>query len=145
MAVDLAERAIADVRALHEFFVAWFRGDGSMDFSTCERTLGPDFRLINPDGSTDDRRSIIERLKAARGSVPSGFTIEVRQPRAVWQSADAVLLEYVEHQYRNGKTTDRLSTALFTPEAAAPNGVVWRHLQETWIESAGSPRDTKSS
>lgn len=143
MAGDLAERAIADVRDLHAFFVGWFRGDGGLDFSTCERTLGPDFRLINPNGSTDDRRSIIERLRAARGSVPAGFTIEVLQPRVVWQSADAVLLEYVEHQYRGGKTTDRLSTALFTPEPQAPNGVVWRHLQETWIETAGdSPSHT---
>lgn len=145
MALDLAERAIADVHALHAFFVAWFGGDGSMDFSTCERTLAPDFRLINPDGSTDDRRSIIERLKAARGSVPSGFTIEVRQPCTIWQSPDAVLLEYVEHQYRDGKTTDRLSTALFTPEPAAPNGVVWRHLQETWIVPADEgPRNSNA-
>ncbi len=29
-----------------------------------------------------------------------------------------------------------LSTALFTAEAGRPRGVVWRYLQETWMQVA---------
>ena len=137
MADSLADQAIEEVHALHAFFVDWFRGaKGSPeDFSVREASLAADFRLINPDGTIDGRGSIIERLRAARGSASPHFTIEVLQPRVVWQSADAALLEYVEQQYRDGRTTRRLSTALFTPSQAAPHGVAWRHLQETWMLS----------
>ena len=74
------------------------------------------------------------RLLAARGSTSPDFTIETLDARAVWQAGDAALLEYVEQQYRDGRTTRRQSTALFTLAPSAPRGVVWRHLQETWIE-----------
>ena len=48
---------------------------------------------------------------------------------------DAALLEYTEQQYRDGRMTRRRSTALFVANPAAPCGVEWRHLQETWMEA----------
>ena len=143
MADSLADQAIEEIHALHAFFVDWFRGTRASpeDFAVCQASLAPDFRLINPDGTIHDRVSILERLRAARGSASPDFLIEVLQPRVVWQSADAALLEYVERQYRDGRTTIRQSTGLFTPSWAAPHGVVWRHLQETWIDpTGGGPR-----
>lgn len=134
---SLAEKASEEVRALHAFFVAWFRGaNPSADFATCEAVLAPDFRMVTPDGGIHDRRAVIERLRAARGSAPSDFTIDIVQLCVVWKSDDAVLLEFVEQQYRDGRTTSRHSTGLFTHEPAAPRGVAWRHLHETWMLSA---------
>jgi len=94
--------------------------------------------MIGPDGLVHDRGTVIERLRWARGTYPADFRIEVLDPGAIWTREEAVLLEYTEQQYRGGRTNTRRSTALFLPSKAAPRGVVWRHLHETWIEAPRS-------
>jgi len=133
----LAELARREVFALHEFFVAWFRtGVAAADFSQCEAALAPDFRMVSPDGMVNDRAAVLQRLRQARGSQPPDFAIAISGLAPLWQQGDAILLAYVEEQYRSGSTTRRRSTALFTAEPSAPRGVVWRHLQETWMPVA---------
>ena len=131
--LDLAARAIAEARDLHAFFVAWFGGAGDADFRRCEAALAPDFRMVTPDGRLHERPAVIDRLQAARGSAAGDFAIEIVQPAVAWRAGHAVLLEFIERQYRAGRTSDRRSAGLFTDQPGAPNGVVWRHLQETWI------------
>jgi hypothetical protein len=139
MPASIAESACEEVRALHAFFVAWFGGGAGApaDFSACEAALAPDFRMVTPDGEIHDCAAVLDRIKVARGSAAGDFRIDIIEPHAVWQSADAALLGYVERQYRGGRTTSRQSTALFTADSAAPRGVVWRHLQETWKGATG--------
>ena len=133
---DIAGVAWQEVVALHAFFQSWFRSGGEApDFTECERALGPDFSMIGPDGQMHGRDAIIERLRRARGAYPADFRIEVHHPAAIWTRGEAVLLEYTERQYRDGRTDARRSTALFLANAAAPRGVEWRHLQETWLEA----------
>jgi hypothetical protein len=131
---DIAARAIGEVRELHAFFVAWFTGAAGADFQRCEAVLGPDFRMVTPDGRMHDRAAVLDRIRAARGSTASDFAIEILQPSIAWQSDNAVLLEFIEQQYRDGRSFSRCSAALFTDQPGAPNGVAWRHLQETWIQ-----------
>jgi hypothetical protein len=120
--------------ALHVFFAEWFRdAAGTVDFSVCERSLAPDFSMITPDGRMHDRAAVVERIRQARGSAPAGFHIAVLDPRPLWQRADTVLLAYIEQQVGGGRTRRRRSSGLFTRQPAAPHGVVWRHLQETWM------------
>jgi hypothetical protein len=134
----LAELARREVLALHAFFVVWFRpGPAAADFGPCEAALALDFRMVSPDGMVSDRAAVLQRLRQARGSQPPDFAIAIAGIEPLWQQGDAVLLAYVEEQYRSGSTTRRRSTALFTAEPAAPRGVVWRHLQETWMPVAG--------
>jgi hypothetical protein len=134
---DLAVRAIEEAHELHAFFAAWFRaGHGPVpDFRRLEAALADDFRMVTPDGRLQDRATVVERVRAARAGAPDDFRITVREARAVWQAPGAVLLEFVEQQYRGSKGTSRRSTALLTDGPGAPNHVVWRHLQETWIGS----------
>lgn len=133
---DRAGRAVAEVRALHAFFAAWFRGlpQETADFARFEAALAPDFRLIGPDGAVQERDAVIARVRALRASAAPDFAIEILQPEVVWQGADAVLLEFIERQYRADGDADRRSTGLFTDAPGAPHGVVWRHLQETWVD-----------
>jgi hypothetical protein len=134
---DIAIRAIEEAHELHAFFAAWFReGNGPVpDFSRLESALAADFRMVAPDGAVQEREAVIERVRAARGRLPADFRIAVRGAREVWRGEGAVLLEFIEEQYRGGGSTSRRSTALFTDRPGAPNHVVWRHLQETWIGS----------
>jgi hypothetical protein len=132
---SLSDLAWREVVALHAFFETWLQeSELVMDFSEVEAAIGKDFRIISPDGTIEEREAIVSSIRNARGSRGPTFTIAVLDPRAIWASEGAVLLEYTERQYRDGRTTRRRSTALFLASPAAPRGVVWRHLQETWTE-----------
>jgi hypothetical protein len=135
---DLASREIVD---LHDFFGVWLRPSMATDvgpvpdLDRLERVLAPEFRLIGPDGTIRERGAVVAWISAARGSRPADFRIAVEAIAPVWQASEAVLLEYVETQYGQGKTTRRQSTVLIGRAPAAPLGVAWLHLQETWLHS----------
>lgn len=139
---EIAELARNEVVALHAFFVAWFLGqDDAPDFATCEHAFAPDFRMVTPDGTVHDLVETLARIRGAHGTAKPGFRIDILDPRPVWAGDGAVLLEYVEQQYRDGRSTRRRSTGLFIIDPSAPRGVKWRHLQETWIEAAQATND----
>ena len=133
----LPDLAIGEIVRLHDFFAAWFTAtpDAAIDFADCERAFAPDFRMIGPDGRIATMPGIVAWLRDARGTRQDGFSIAIHETRCVWQQGDAVLMEYVEEQTQAGETTRRQSCALFMRAHAAPGGVVWRHLQETWLQA----------
>jgi hypothetical protein len=132
---SLADRAAEEVRALHENFVGLFTGR-SKDHARCAAALAADFWMISPEGLCLDRDRVLKGIAAA--TAPPDFRISIEGIRIIGEFRDSVLLHYIEEQYRDLQTTRRLSTALFTAEARAPLGVVWRYLHETWMrDSAG--------
>ena len=133
MSLGLAAMATAEVRDLHAFFAVWFRvGVPHPDFGRLEKALAPGFRMVTPDGQLRERQAVIEAVRGARDSRPADFAIVIADPHPVFETAGMVLLEFIEEQYRDGGTTRRRSTALFTPDVSAPRGVLWCHLHETW-------------
>ncbi|HWT96116.1 MAG TPA: hypothetical protein VN229_00820 [Terriglobales bacterium] len=144
---DLLDQARREVIELHDFFMAWFRPvtveTAALELRRCDEALAPDFRQIAPDGQVHARDPLLQRLAAARGCRPDGFVIEVEDIRPVWQNDAAILLDYVERQYCHEPSkagaasgeTRRRSTAFFTLSTTAPQGVAWRHLQETWLQA----------
>jgi hypothetical protein len=135
----LLASAMTEVRSLHEAFEELLTGR-NRDLGRCASALAMDFSMVAPDGSKLDREAVLGALSAAAAS--PDFRIRVKDLSPIWEAEDSVLLQYVEEQYRDGRTTRRLSTALFTAEAGAPCGVVWRYLQETWMQVA-APRQEK--
>jgi hypothetical protein len=136
MTERLADLAIREVVELHDCFRAWLKPhNGSvLDPARFERALAPEFRLVGPDGRVRDRETIIAWLHHLKGGRGADFGMEVSEFRPVWQQGDAILLEYVETQYLQGKTTQRQSTALLKRAPDAPIGIAWMHLQETWLQ-----------
>ena len=78
------------------------------------------------------RAQIMEGFKKA--TARADFRIAIHDIRTIREDGESVLLQYIEEQYRDGETTRRLSIALFETASQAPLGVVWRYLQETWID-----------
>ena len=136
MSDDLVDLVIQEVVALHDFFGVWLRpgGGSGVEPPHFERSLAPGFRLIGPDGSGRDRATIVAWLHSMRGSRGADFRMAVSGFREVWSQGDAILLEYVETQYLQGKTTKRQSAALLCRAPWAPIGIAWLHLQETWLQ-----------
>jgi hypothetical protein len=118
----LLASAMTEVRSLHEAFEDLFTGR-SRDFGRCAKALAMDFSMVAPDGSRLDRGAVLGALSTASAS--PGFRIRIKDLTPIWEAEDSVLL-----------------TALFTAEAGAPCGVVWRYLQETWTQVA-APRQEK--
>lgn len=128
----LAEAAEAEIKRLHAYLVPLFTGR-QHDVGPCADAFADRLSMITPDGAVFDRPGILANL--ANATAAEGFSIAIRDVQLIWESDKAVLLRYVEEQYRDGETTRRLSSALFIVDEKAPLGVAWRHLHETWQET----------
>lgn len=136
--VACAQREVVD---RHAFFANWFTGradEGAM--RETEAAFAPTMVMIAPDGSILSRAEVIAAIAGARGRSADGFSIEVDAFSVLYEGESAVLIAYRERQFGAGARSPRRSTALFTPSAGAVNGVVWRHVHETFIaDSPGDP------
>ncbi|MEM8550877.1 MAG: hypothetical protein AAGF45_00720 [Pseudomonadota bacterium] len=132
---DLETAAIKEVIDRHDGFVTWFtgRGDNAV-MEAMEAVFPPGMVLISPDASVCPYERLIPMLRDARGKRDRDFAITIDAPKIIWSAQDTVLVEYIERQVIGGEATARRSTALFTRADGTPNGVVWRHVHETWID-----------
>jgi hypothetical protein len=133
---ELAARAIDEVVELHRFFEAWMGPAGAGDILRLAEALGPGFEMIVPSGKLFAREAVIAMVAGARGkrgTAARPFTIRIDDATAIPLGPEHSLVRYIERQ--DGDTdgpTARWSTALFRAAPAAPLGVVWLHLHETW-------------
>ena len=127
----------AEIETLHAFFVEWYTGTTDDDaIARLERALAPDFEMVTPDGTRLDRDSVIEDVRVSyERDEPGTFAIEIRNVEVIEQLDGYALVRYEEWQETDDGATGRLSTVLFRDEAAAPGGLEWVDLHETWIEA----------
>ncbi len=128
----------AEVAGLHRFFVGWMTGAVARDAATYARFTGAvadGFALISPGGTVTEREALIAELEAAHGQ-RAAFDIWIEDCRCRFTAGDLCLITYEEWQQTGETKTGRLSTALFRRRAAAPNGVEWLHVHETWLPGA---------
>ena len=133
---SLFASAKAEILERHAFFMRWFTqpSAGAAEFRLCETAFDRKFGMVTPDGKPHGRAEVLRRLRKAKASIEISFEISIEEVREQWSSDDAVFVGYVEAQAIGGRRTRRRSSALFEKSAAAPNGVAWRRLHETWIE-----------
>ena len=134
---SLEDRCRAEVVELHEFLEAWSNAelpDTDAAFARFADVLDASFVLIGPAGGQAGREPIVEAIRHAHGrwrDAPGRIRVEnliVRQA-----SPELVVATYEEWHDREGASRGRLSTVVFGPDDAAPNGLVWRHLHEVWL------------
>ncbi|MBM7047274.1 hypothetical protein [Rhizobium lusitanum] len=132
----LFQKARAEVLAFHRFFEEWYDAATAhgVDFARCERTFGQAFHMIPPSGRLFSRAETIELIRANRATYRGDFTIEITDISAGFETADTIVLTYVEAQWRAGKHSRRQASALLTASSSAPDGVEWQHLHETWLQ-----------
>ncbi|NKN39303.1 hypothetical protein HFC70_23445 [Agrobacterium sp. a22-2] len=134
--MTLFERASAEILDFHRFFVSWYDAATAdrTDFGRCEQVFGQGFHMIPPTGRVFDRTQTIELIRSNRATFNGNFTIDIETVRSGWESADTIVMTYIEAQVRAGKSSRRQASALFTTSSSAPHGVEWRHLHETWVQ-----------
>ncbi|WP_394687892.1 hypothetical protein [Hoeflea sp.] len=134
--MDLITKAKAEVVNRHHFFVEWFTGRApEAEMRSALQAFAPDMTMIEPDGSMIGSAQVKAMIEGARGKRPADFEIRVDVVEARQIGESVALVIYDEHQVIDGQKSARRSSALFSADSDAPEGVVWRHLQETWITS----------
>ncbi|WMS44295.1 hypothetical protein RDV64_07865 [Acuticoccus sp. MNP-M23] len=134
--MSLAERAIREVIDRHDAFVTWFTdGTDPAVMTAITASFAPTMVAFGPDGTATHHAALLEVLEGGRAARPADFTITIADPEALWANDTAALITYVEHQSSGTTRTARRSTALFTADETAPNGALWQHVHETWIDT----------
>jgi len=140
---SLEARCRSEVVELHRFLEAWSNAElPSTDeaFSRFEEVIAPSFVLVDPDGETLERESIVTAIRTAHGrwsGAPGRIRIEnVRLRQA---GRDLVVATYEEWHDVDSRTIGRSSTVVFGRNDRAPNGLEWLHLHESWIAEAAPP------
>ena len=96
------------------------------------RAFAPDMQMIGPSGGLATGPQVVAMLQGLKNKRGPDFAIRVAL-QAERMVGDMALIVYDEHQVIDGARTARRASALFSADANAPEGVVWRHLQETWV------------
>jgi hypothetical protein len=125
-----------EIVELHQFFERWFAATlapSDANFARVLTALAPDFALISPDGRLAAGATVIDWLRGGYGTRPL-FRLWTDKITVRHTGGELTLATYEEWQVINGVTSCRLSSALFRAQGAAPNGVVWLHVHETWLQ-----------
>ena len=147
-AEDLLARIARDeVSALHRFFVDWMNGALPREwtaFARCADVLAADFAFIDPAGIRSERAVLLRQLEAAHGCFADSaepFQIHIENAEARTLDAEHCLVVYEEWQAEGCEERGRVSTALLRRRAAAPGGMEWLHVQETWLDDGEGKRE----
>lgn len=125
------------VVGLHDFFTRWFAGqvpNNRTEFRSVEGALADEFTIVSPHGDEHDRAATLTMLREAYGSGTGGPRISIDRCGVLHEHGPYALVRYFEIQdFDDGRRTERVSTALLEAVPAAPDGVRWHAVQETWL------------
>ena len=139
--MTLAERAAANVVAIHDDFVALLTGRASPGaLAGVMAHMAPDFIRVAPDAAVQDRAAVEAMLAAGTGKLPADFSITITIEEARELAPGTAVVRYREDQATEGTATSRRSTAFFVD---TNDGVRWSALQETWIGAADRGATTR--
>lgn len=126
---SLTRRVTVEIETLHVEFERWF-GGLSDDFERIQSSMADAFTFVAPGGDILERPELLAGLRASHDS--RQIRIRIENVIVRWSSDSEVLATYEEWQDHPGYTAARQSTVLFTEDEAAPGGLLWRHVHETW-------------
>ena len=128
----------AEIESMHEFLAGWLGGTlprAAATFARFANVLAPEFVIVSPTGEATEGIVLMAGLEPAHGAhAGKSFAIRVENVRLRGTMGEHALFTYEEWQEIDGAIVNaRLSSVLFERDEAAPNGIVWRHLHETWL------------
>jgi len=133
----IENRCENEVIELHQFFQDWFNGElqpADENYARFAGVLRADFIIIDPSGNVTKREPLIAGLRSAHNS-RSNFKIWIEKFQFRHSEGNIAVATYEEWQIiAEGESNARLSSVVFREKADTPNGVVWVHVHETWLE-----------
>jgi hypothetical protein len=137
--MDMHTYVEQEIRELHAFFEAWYRGtieDTDSAYSRLENVLAPEFTLITSDGYTMPREQLLPLLRTEHARRPEiEMCVDHIQLRLV--SGELVLITYQEHGSTANGSKSTLITAVLRANPDTPNGLEWVHIHEVLLPESG--------
>ena len=126
--------AVREIEELHAAFAAWMGpGAGAEIFARFEAAFAREFTMVGPSGKRLDRAGVLAMLAANRAAFGAGFGIGIEAAVPLAHGADFVCVGYDEIRTGRPGPLQRRASAVFRPVQAAPNGLRWLAVHETWI------------
>lgn len=124
-----------EIIELHEFFEAYFLGTIPLDaLGRADAAFHHDFTMVGPHGELRNRATILQMLHDGHAHTRQ-LEISTSDHTLVIDDADTVVATYVErHHQPDDHDNARRTVVVFVRDEAAPNGLAWRHAQETWLD-----------
>ena len=120
-----------EIEELHVTFEAYFLG--TLDtLDRVEQALADDFTIVGPYGIESSRAETMSALRDAHGHTDS-LEISITDLALLLETSECLVARYVENHQLGEQTNHRLSTVVFAKDDAAPNGLRWRRVHETWL------------
>lgn len=135
------------VLSLHAFFEDWFNArlpNKADSLKPFRDVLSDDFQYVGPAGFLIDKSNIFKGGTWPRhgwwvkdGATGGRTRVESFAFRRLSETTALVTFEYWQDvgESRRG----RQDTAVFRLDPAMPHGVVWLHVQETWLPGTEQP------
>ena len=128
---------VGEVVRLHEVIEGWTTGrlpETDAAFAGFADALGPDFIIINPEGSIETREHVVPRFRERYGARGASFRIVIDDAALRLMHGEHALVTYQEIWRRGDDPAGTiLSSAWLRRDDTAPGGVSWLHLHETWL------------
>ena len=138
--MDMQAHVEREIRKLHAFFEAWYRGtieDTDSAYSRLENVLAPEFILITSDGYTMPREQLLPLLRAEHARRPEiemqVDQIQVRLVSGEIADGGIAVITYQEHGTTANGIKSTLITAVLRANAQTPNGLEWVHIHEVLL------------
>jgi hypothetical protein len=133
--MDIGDGARREIHCFHQFLEGWMTGEIDRDEADMGKRLEAfhaDFLYVPPSGRVRRLTDLRQWFVHGHRSNP-GVRIAIDNVAIRLAGPGFVLAIYEEHQRSPREETRRLSSAVFLPAAAAPNGVAWFHLHEVLL------------
>ncbi|WP_300063074.1 hypothetical protein [uncultured Roseobacter sp.] len=136
---SFANACIEEAHRLHVVLQDWLRGTlprTPAGFAPFADALGDPCRVVSPLGTVTERAALLTEFEAIHGVLSAqgeAFVVRVENATVLRRWEDQALVSYEEWHDLDGQSSARLSTVLYTAEAAAPLGVAWSFIHETWM------------
>ena len=126
-----------EIIELHQFFQDWYNIDSKStvkSFERCKDVLDTNFSIISPSGVHVFREQLLQNIMKAHNTL-TDMRIWIRNIQIQHQVDKMILATYEEWQEISCHTTSRLSSVLFHDIGIHPDGLLWLHVHETWINT----------
>ncbi len=132
----------SEIDRLHRLFVQWFTGcidNTNENFAEIEGSLAENFHLVNPQGLSTPRATLLEALKKSYNSREGQvYRIECKQVQLLHASKGSYLVSYEEWQQVQETETARIVSAWFRDDPSSGE-IKWIHVHETWMTGKAPP------
>lgn len=132
-------RCLKETARLHDVLEAWLVGALERTpaaFAAFETALADPCTVVSPKGMRTERAALVTEFEGLHGVLAADrgrFAVRVRNARVEARLGDHAVLTYEEWHERGEDCSARLTTALMREGLAAPLGVAWAHIHETWL------------